>query len=515
MTTYYFDANAGLDSNSGLSTTAAKRTLSGINIATSNRYLFARGGLYQINDIYKDIGNNSYMGAYGVGARPIMQNPTGTGNMLFNCSSSGRSNIVIEDIDFNCSTNSGSINQAIYFASQNAGIVQNVTIRRSLFHGSLNRSGCALSAESTSSGYLSNFLFEDCEFYNNGEHGLFLMGRNHTVRRCKAYMNGLNSVYGGHGISARYGRDSFTSGWSYAAGVASQSVAANKTNIDYVRILSGTASSTYQLLTKNESTPTNPSAGQFGVSGTTLYINIGMDPSNSHNISYAWSKTENILYEDCEAWSNLFTPLSPYYEGHGLVFDDFTQNSSMRRCRSFNNDGFGFGINQGSNNTIQSCISTGNRRAAVTVSGLRNSIINLTGINNNLGGLGVVDAAEVRFAGNADNGIIRNSCIVGTQTYGIDAPNFASTRSTLTVENCTIYGPTSRVQSGISETNPISSNPKIDLSGKPDSTSPLFGVGIQNKYSRDTEGKLMANPPSVGAYEKDFQRASAGTRGTR
>lgn len=506
MAEYWIDTNAGLDTNNGLSFVNAKRTIAGLVWGPSDIINLVRGGLYNITNLYQDTKSSSIMRAWGsVGQNPILRNPSGNGQMLMNCSGSGRSNAHWYDLDFDLTTDTATkINSAVYVASQNAGIQTDHGFHRCKFYGSAGN-GMGTNIEGNSTGAVTNVLFEDCEFFDNGAHGLMLIGTGHRVIRCKAYNNGATNANGGHNFTSLYIRNSITSGWIFVAGtIYALTIPANQTTIDFIRILAGSTANIYFRLTKNNATPTTPSAGEYGVSGTTLYININADPAG-HTFSVAWAKTENLLFEDCESYGAKFNSATMYQEGHGFVFDDFTSNSIMRRCVSHDNEGIGIGINQGSGNLIQNCLSYNNGTSGAYMAGNSNTISFCTAVNNNRGAPnGVKHNGDILISELSLNCALNNSVVVGDRPVAVYSGATSASNSSFTISKLSAYGQTARLSTNLSETNSIVGSPMLDGNHRPKEGSPLIGAGNHLGFGyryRDVERMQRNKPPTIGAFD--------------
>lgn len=97
--TYYFDSVSGNDSNSGLSSSLPKQTISSLSsIPASGRFFLARGGSYNYDKLTN---SHTRFAAYGTGVAPIMRF-TGANGLYFNIGSPNQNfqNIVFSDITF-------------------------------------------------------------------------------------------------------------------------------------------------------------------------------------------------------------------------------------------------------------------------------------------------------------------------------------------------------------------------------------------------------------------------------
>jgi len=417
MTVRYFDSINGNDANNGLTPATAWASYDNKSgsCGPGDTLLFARGTVQNINTIYRQVSNGtstsnvSYMGAYGTGANPVFRNPASLGNMILN--SSNAKFVTYEDLDFDCTVTSGTGVSPLYISTQTSGTCNDLTFRRCIFRNSTYGNGFNVTQENTATNAPNNLLLEDCLSYNNMGHGYVFTGYNITVNRCYSYGNGWGT--GAHGFSSYRIRDDHTSGWtSVGGGVYSKVI--SKTNVYYVRVAAGTQSAVYPLLLKNTSTPTTPNAGEFGYSGSTIYVNLGGDP-NSHTLTVAYGTGGyNIYYKDCVSFSNYAYALYSYHEGHGFAFDDFTSFSSMDRCASIGNQGSGISVNQGESITVTNCVLANNQYYGISVVGLPNHIVNNNLFYGNGSGLPAGTYAEVSVQSLSSAVTIKNNIIRST-----------------------------------------------------------------------------------------------------
>jgi hypothetical protein len=404
----------------------------------------------------------------------------------------------MEDLDFDGLTT----NSSIYIAAQGTGAVSNWTFRRCLFHNAgANRNGLIFQKESgATTATASGLYIFDSEFYDNGQHGLISIGASIVrVRKSKAYRNGFNAgTGGGHGFSSRWNRTDVTSGWTLVSGTIYKrtlSSAENAETIGYVQ----TPIANKQRLTKNTSTPTTPGNYEFGVSGGELYINVATNP-NGLAIRYAFHRCTDLLYEDCSAYLNYVNNISQYMEGNGFAFDDFTDTSIIRRCKSYSNQGRGISINRGDSNVVEdsACYDNG-------LTGLSSNTSNSTVIrrstfayNGNGNSVDSTTTSEMYFSPQATVAISQSVLAAKPRAPKIiDDDNF----STVTVDKCSLSGALT-VSNAITPTNPITGDPKITLQGGPMVGSPLIGAGTATTTPvRDVNRVQRKKTPTIGAYD--------------
>ena len=500
MATYYFDANLGSNTTGDGSLANPWQYYEGkyTSIVAGDRLLFKRGTTQLITTIYIPLisGNSStqtYYGVYGSGTGKVTWAGQNVWGSLLN--GSKKSYVTLEDFDFDGSNQTSG---TIYFAGQDTGSVSNIIIRRCRFFGVKdNGVGLLFTKESTSTtAEVKDCLIEDCDFFNNGAHGTIVIGcSNITYKRCRAWNNGKTATAGGHGFSARAVRNTVTSGWTLVSGTTySRTLSATETDVYYLN-----STSSYLRLTKNTSTPTTPSAGQFGVSTGTLYVNAGVD-ANTISITYAYVNCSNILFEDCEAFNNIWNPGSTYHEGHGIALDDFTQNSTIRKCFSHDNQGLGLSNNGGDGNLIESNIVTRNWESGVTTNYANNVVIrNNTFYNNNYYNP-VFHTGEIRFSAFCNSCTVTNNYLeagLSGNIYGID---INPVNSGFTISNNNIVGYTTPVKS-VSAINTTSYSNQLSKYFTLISSSPLIAGGNYIQQIQDKNFSTFQNPPSIGAYE--------------
>lgn len=510
MATWYFDTNAADNSLDGHSPATALKDYDAFRAggggANSDTYLFKRGTTHVISTA--NLGfrsglsstNRTIIGAYGTASVPyatITPPPTGTLNNDFIANCSGLSNIDFYDIYFDALSRTS---YTLYILASGSTANSNHKFARCYFTGakagSTSGSGLTIGGTATSTGDTGNYLFEDCHFFNNPVHGFLPNGVHDVImRRCKFYGNGFNAPNGGHGFSSKYRLQEFTSsGWTNSSGTIWYYVLqAYQVDVYYVK----TSVSGYGRLVKNTSTPTAPGLGEFGVSGGNLYINVGSatNPA-SQSVQYAWGRCYNLLVEDCEAWGNVNDPASPFVEGHGFAFDNWTDNSIFRRNKSYNNGGAGFTCNLGDNNLIEACIAYGNQASGIAASsaGYITARHN-TFYDNNLGAVGIRNNGEITFFQNCRNGDISNNVLrhIGDVQYGID---LHPTAVGFTGSNNCIYG-YSAAERGSVFTGTLLVNPLLDSENR--ATAATVKRGGVYFGGRDFFGKYHTNPPSIGA----------------
>lgn len=518
MTTWYFDSELGVDANDGKSIDKAKKSyqvfvLAGFpGAAQGDTYLFKRGTTQVIDAANINAGAGASdtvrtkYGAYGVAAVPYSiwtPPPSGTLNNAYILNVSGRSYTDFEDMYFD------GLNRAtysLYMLASGATACSGHALRRCLFTnmapsalGIPNGSGLIFGGTDTSTGDTSNYLIEDCEFFNNPVHGMIVNGAyNVTVRRSLFHGNGFDAPTGGHGFSSKYRlQESTSSGWTLTSGTIWQrTLAAYQADVYYVK----TNVTNYGRLDKNTSTPTTPSVGQFGVSGGILYINMGSvtNPA-TQTVQYAWGRCYNLIVEDCEAWGNIRDPRATDVEGHGFAFDNWADNSIFRRNHSHDNQGAGFSLNLGDNNIVESSIATHNAAAGIQCASARGSLIRKnTSVFNNQGPEGVKGDGEIVQFPNCRDGEIKQNIVMNTPDHKWGVNIFPDVTGVSADKNC-VYG-TSQIERSSILINTITDNPTLDDQLRP--THPnVVGTG-SNLGGKDFYGREFYQNPNIGAIER-------------
>lgn len=504
MATYYFDSILGNDTtgNGSQELPWAQYNNKYGSVADGDECLFKRGTIQTITTQFfaprhgLSAATPFRMGAYGEGRRPVFRFGGTVWGYMFNLSN--RRWVTIEDIDWDAQ---GLPQSTLYVAAQGTGQCYGHRFSRCDFFGSLDRQGISVAKEDTSTtGATTDIVFTDCRAYDNGGHGFYVCAAT-AVRyvRCQAFRNGSNAVFGGHGFSARWNRTTITSGWTLVSGAIYKRTLTAGEAAGAVTYMNSTP---YAEVRKNASTPTTPSAGEFGVAGGELYVNLGVNP-NGGSISYAWGRCADIGYIDCLAYGNIADLQAVYLEGHGIALDDFTEDSFIERCVSHSNDGVGVSINRGNNNAVRNSMLYNNGAAGVLCSASDGvSIISCTIARNNMGSpyLPAGTSSELSFSGGANSGTIRNTCIIarpGGNTYGINVDPAATGWS---VSHCNITGFTTAVRT-VAQTSAVSGDPQLTASYRPMAGSPLLDAGTHLGYTRDIERKQRQNPPCIGAYD--------------
>lgn len=498
MATYYFDSVNGLDANAGTSEALPKQHYDNWNQASTaagDRFLFKRGTTQIIATAGKSLiggssGNVVYYGAYGDAALPrpkFVATHATTG--IFN--QSRRVHYTVEDWHFDMQ---GVAFNSMYISAMSLGPVTGVRVRRCLFENAGGDYPGLYIGRENSTNQTTDVVVEDCEFRNNGADGITVLACNNIrVRRCVGYDNGALGPNGGHNFRFTSRKVTTTSGWTLVSGTTySRTLAAYETDVLFVQ------TPTYARMTKNTSTPTTPSAGQFGVSGGLLYINNNANPAGV-SITYVWDACDDVEFEECVSYRSLWNLAAPFHEGHGMSADDFASNCRFTGCAVFDNEGLGISLNGGDNNTVRNCFIYGNEMRAISLgSGVGNRVFGTVCIGNNIGR----DATTTEIGGSAtaNNSTVSNSIVVGDgNSFGV---YFDSATGCVAQSNL-IFGVADAVFGG-TETGTVTTDPLfVDLTQpwlglKPGSPCQSAGAYIQG--AKDRFGRRYLNPPNIGPW---------------
>lgn len=434
---------------------------------------FKRGGVYSYPStaIFISQKNGCYFGAFGDGPRPIITTTNITPQQLILIRSSD--NITIEGIAFD-GANLG-----------HAGILAQI-----------NTNGTTL----------NNFVVNDCEFYNfskdggvnysagisitadvgtvpvtpitglritnniihdNWAHGVSIQGHisQALVSGNKIYRNAKGQ--GAHGITILPNRTSVTTGFSLVSG---NIYSLSTTRPDTYLVAYTNAASVKTYLTKNTSTPTTPALNEFGHSGTTLYVNVGENPTpgtGSNNVAYTWSIAQGVIVEKNESYNNYNWIPYPYDEGHGIAFDDYAGPGIIRGNYLHDNDGHGISVNGGTGIEVYNNIIANNKLNGINCT-------NQCKINGNTfyGNQGVqIGWGRPPGAYASLQSELKYNIVHGKGLY----PAWNITSTNLTSTSNILYAHTNTF--GYPSTNPITTDPMLNANFIPQTGSSAIGAG--------------------------------------
>lgn len=452
-------------------------TWADVTWTTSDKYFAAADTVFpgQIAPAASGVsGNPLVIGMYGRGARPIIG--VGVQDALF---LSARQYIDVSDLDLRGSTRHGA------YIRTNGSTITTINLRRVRSRGNNNNGffldGVVLTAS------LSNVLFEECESYDNGEHGYDTLGIVRTInwKRCIAARNGGRVL--GHGFSLHpFISNNVTSGWTVVAGnVYSRTLSASET---VQKVINRTDAVT---LTKNAGAGSGVGANQWDQSGTTLYINIGVNPNTK---TTAWKRAAHgpFSYEDCVSYEN--STAAGAGEGHGFAADDMSDSATYENCHAYDNEGAGLQCQWTDSIVQRNCTATRNR-----LSGFRTT--------GHTQGLSVerciaVDNTDHGFFYDAPHSgvVVRNSIAYRNGAWGMLANS-----SGVSGSNNLVFGNVSGgVNGNVTNTNGVASDPLFVDPRRPwlglKRGSPAWNAGVVIQGARDRFKRRMPNPAHIGPW---------------
>ena len=269
-------------------------------------------------------GARVFIGRYGDGPNPVVG--VGQTNGIY---AAARQYFDVESVDTKQCTGHG-----IYIRTSGSTI-QSITL-----------SGCNSSENALNGLYLDGVVLtatmsyiwiDDCNFDDNGQHGLDALGRVGLVwvRRCKARRNG--KLAAGQGFTTHpFVSNNITSGWTLSSGSVYYRDLSSGESVQ--KVINRTSK-----VTLTQTTGSNPSADQWSqVTGTPdrLYINIGTDPNSG--VTMAWKRHSHgpFFFEFNEAdYNYCYSPGAG--EGHGFAADDMSSDIFFRGNSAWYNEGAG------------------------------------------------------------------------------------------------------------------------------------------------------------------------------
>lgn len=442
MATIYIDPSASVDGNGTMN--SPFNTWASVTWSAGNDYLQRAGTSTGRVDVGSSgtVGSRLTIGRYGEGPNPKV----GVGGQ-YGIYMNARQYIDINDIDATGATDHG------FYIRTGGSNIQSITLNRCRAYNNQNNGffldGVVLTAT------LDNVTFNDCEAYDNLEHGFDTLGiiTNITWNRCKAARNGLSVL--GHGFSLHpFISNNITSGWTNTAGnVYQRTLSAGETVQKLANITDEVT------LTKNAGAGSGVGLNEWDQSGTTLYINIGKNPSG---ITIAWKRATHgpFTYNDCVSWDN-YTDAGPG-EGHGFAADDMSSDVTYNRCISYSNEGGGFQNQWTDNVKYYSCVAFENELSNWRTTGHTDTLELYNCVAFNGGQHGIL--FETPFTGTKVVNSISVFNGVGGSYFGI----IAGATGTTANNNCVHGNGTGGSQtSNITNTNGINVNPGLDTRYKP------------------------------------------------
>lgn len=424
------------------------------------------------------------IGKYGTGPNPVIINNADTGINV-----DQRSNIIVQDLVI-----IGGTVSAIGGGGGTSAPMHNVIVRRNTIY---NTTGCGMLFQTQ----LDRFPTIGLRVYNNvvydaGYHGISFVGEHYNS---VAYNNTIirgGKITPGHGLTTLPHRTTFTPSWTLVSGtIYSVAIGAQAYKTTVTDIYSVFYATTGVSLIKNTSTPTTPANGEFGFSGSTLYINVGVAPSGS--VSFSYSKLQ-ICYKN-----NLIIDYGNITdsESKGIQADDMASDCYIIGNIIKNPKAEGIACNMGQRNVISGnlIINPIDQGIRADINGAKNNLV----INNTIiagdNTSGTTSGIQLGFGNTARNNIIKG---FSTGITGASAQCIISNNSFWQCESIT--GGTLTNQG-----NNVTSDPLLTSDYKLSSSSPCVSAGEWAGVLKDIENKSFKNPPSIGAYQHYPDRSSS------
>jgi len=470
LATYYVDPSAAVN---GTGTLASPfNSWASATWGVGHTYL-QKAGTTAVEQVSINANGPITLGRYGAGSRPVI-NANGASYAIHN---RYRSNITIEDFEL-----TGALLDGLLIEGYGSNINTN-RVRRCAAYSN-TRNGFNIDSV-TLTCYVNDVIYEDCDGYRNGRHGFDTLGivTNVVYRGCTAYENGWGEP--GHGFSLHPFSTSVTSGWTLVSGTTySRTLAASET---VQKLIDRTSDVT---LAANTSTPTTPAANQWGQSGTTLYVNVGVDPNGR---TLVWKRAAHgpFTYYSCTAWDNISTPTAAG-EGHGFAADDISGPASYFSCVSFKNKGAGFQCQWTTDIAHTACLAYNNELSNFRTTGNTDGII-----QTNCSSVG---SAQHGFFFDAPlTSVSLKNCVALNNGVGV-AGIFGIIGTGVVTTDCCAFG-SSGATSGTSNTRLSTSDPLLSSAYRPRPGSPLIESGNYLGNLQDKNSTTYWNPPTIGAYE--------------
>lgn len=494
MTDYYIDPDLGSDST-GDGTIgnpyrkAPSQSGAAVPNALGNRYFIKRGTVMSEGIDATFTGNAANEGqrvtyaAYGDGDNPPRIDVDGATAYCIRVQN--KDYVTVQDIDLYGASNTG------------LQILNNTTRACKYFKATRVRAydcafdGISMTHPGTSAGVAPapaiGVVFDGCEGHRNGQHGVAIAAyaTGAVMKNCYGTGNSLTSS--GWGVyQAGWGITYIgTSGWTISGNVKSRTVA---TVAKPYGVVSGNTVAGVYHLVENVGTPTTPDVGEWGYSGTTVYVNIGVIASG-YSIALIYQPNTDAVMMDCRGDDQLL------FDGVGVGIDRGVYGGKILRCRGTGNAGSAVQVNQAVDIEVDGVLGIGNREAVYMSSlGGACSVKHVTSDDLTYG-----IRAERIYTGLTLT--LRNNLLLApTALYG------ATIGGTVDADYNAYTGALSGIDAGASD---ITSDPLLSASYRPREGSPLLSVGTFLSYaSRDINRIQRPNPPSIGAYDAATMRAT-------
>lgn len=528
--TYYVDATAGSNSNDGLSTGAAWQTLVKVNATTfspGDFILFKRGETFAGNIVVSQSGtsgNPITFGAYGTGARPII-NASGN-NHGFDIRTS-KSYITVESLEVRNAT----VNQFLLFG--NSTTISNISITDAVAYGG---SGAGFTLQGA--GTFTNITISTSTatgYSGASAAGVRLLsGTTFTTIT-------LNNVTATSSTGVQ--------GFSTGSGTYSDISILNSTFSSHTGsgINFGSGGTVSDILIRNTTSNSNGVDGIFfaGNKSDIVIENATANSNTGSGVTFEANPIDNVTVTDSEFNNNVVNGISFTGSGAGtdatisgteasgndndgfnihnswstLIFDDVVAESNGVDGSGADGDGVSF--HETSSGIIRNSIFRNNKKSGVTNVNTASTTIYNNLFSHDTSGTSALARFYDSGTNTLYNNVFYNSSLAGTglsaeQTatvvaknniiYGFDVGAQKLNTASFTEDYNLIYGAGSNNWSGISQgANSISLDPKFTNAASLDFTllasSPAINAGVVTSYTTDRLGVTKQGIPDMGAYE--------------
>lgn len=396
--------------------------------------------------------------------------------------------------------------RGLYITSGGGLPAQYIAVSNCIFTYNDDR-GCHIFGN-TSALAADDITFDNCTFSYNGDHGSFASKFINGVEYTNCTFDNNGQSEDCHGASSWATTTTLSGGGNWGAAVGSV-YAHDKGTADtvYRVVLFGSGPPTYYVdYTENTSTPTTPGAGEWGQSGTSIYVYATSDP-DSYSVAYSESEVSGVNYTGC-TFSNTANGGGGSDEGHGLSYDGFSSGSATR-CLAYDNEGFGFVFHFSDSAQVTSSISRDNG-AGLRFNRANRSckVLDCTIVDNTGDG--------IDFLQSTDSCEVTNNIIEANGGYGVDIPSVGTPTNYTQATNC-VYNNTGGNYDNEQTNTDINSDPlflsatDFHLTLK----SPCIDAGTNTGVGSDLDGTVfpVGSAYDIGAYEY-LPRSIKGSIGT-
>lgn len=451
------------------------------------------------------------------GLDDITIEPYGEGSFLIECGGSldygikagSCSNLLIDRPDVTNAARNG-----IYVYNDAAGTTEsNIVIR----HPRVSGTGPGLASPSTEAdieigtgilirsgptvgtSVIDGVIIENPVCEGNGKHGIDFRWRVLNAKIIQPGVNRNGSSSPGHGLSFHPVASTITSGWTATGTANVYSRPFVSTNDNPQRMVNNTTS---LILDQNTSTPTTPSAGQWGRSGTTLYVNLGGTNPNGQSLAVKRHPHGPFDVYGGEANGNITTGVG---EGHGVDADDLSGPVRIYGLYAADNEGRGIMAFRGEGVEAVGCICERNATGGIHFDRISDGVVDHNWAHRNVG-------RGIAFLGDARDSTLRNNL---STFNGLGPDDGALTGSAYTMAAGGVAtlteadnqhfgngGASQVVNVTDDETDPLMVDPLTARAGlHPD--SPVWRAGTFISWGTlDHNGKPFSTPSDIGPFAR-------------